>query len=47
MGKFDNKNISIYGLGNIGYNIGKKLIEKNNNINVQGFDITKEKSTIA
>ena len=47
MGKFDNKNISIYGLGNIGYNIGKKLIENNNNINVQGFDITKEKSTIA
>ena len=47
MGKFDNKKISIYGLGNIGYNIGKKLIEKNNNINVQGFDITKEKSTIA
>lgn len=47
MGKFDNKKISIYGLGNIGYNIGKKLIEKNNNINVQGFDIAKEKSTIA
>ncbi len=28
MGKFDNKNISILGLGNIGHNIGQKLIEK-------------------
>jgi len=47
MGKFENKNISIFGLGNIGHNIGQKLIEKNNNINVQGFDISKENSTIA
>jgi len=47
MGKFDNKNISILGLGNIGHNIGQKLIEKNKNIIVQGFDINKEKSTIA
>jgi len=47
MGKFDNKNISIFGLGNLGYNIAQKLTEQNTNINVNGFDINREKSNIA
>ena len=47
MGKFDNKNISIFGLGNLGYNISQKLMEQNNNINLRGFDINREKSSIA
>jgi len=47
MGKFDNKNISILGLGNLGYNIAQKLTEQNTNINVNGFDINREKSNIA
>ncbi len=47
MGKFDNKKISIFGLGNIGYNIAQKLVEQNNNISVHGFDINREKSSIA
>ena len=29
MGKFDNKTISIYGLGSIGFNIGQALLKKN------------------
>ena len=47
MGKFDNKNISIFGLGNLGYNISQKLMEQNKNINLRGFDINREKSSIA
>ena len=28
MGKFDNKTISIYGLGSIGFNIGQALLKE-------------------
>ena len=47
MGKFDNKTISIYGLGSIGFNIGQALLKKNEKLVVNGFDIKEEKITIA
>ena len=47
MGKFDNKTISIYGLGSIGFNIGQSLLKKNEKMIVHGFDIKEEKMTIA
>tara|TARA_B100000214_G_scaffold229400_1_gene167211 strand:+ start:2435 stop:3421 length:987 start_codon:yes stop_codon:yes gene_type:complete len=47
MGKFDNKTISIYGLGSVGFNIGQTLLEKNEKLVVNGFDIKEEKITIA
>ena len=47
MGKFDNKTISIYGLGSIGFNIGQALLKKNEQLVVNGFDIKEEKITIA
>ena len=47
MGKFDNKIISIYGLGSIGFNIGQSLLKKNEKLVVNGFDIKEEKMTIA
>ena len=42
MGKFDNKTISIYGLGSIGFNIGQALLKKNEKLVVNGFDIKEE-----
>jgi len=47
MGNFEKKKITVIGLGNLGFNLCQVLSSKNNTLEIYGFDINKEKSTIA
>ena len=47
MGSFNNTQISIIGLGNLGINIGHLLLSNNNNLSITGFDLVKDQSKLA
>ena len=46
MGNFNNTQITIIGLGNLGSNIGKFLLSNNKTIKIVGFDLDKNQSKL-
>ena len=47
MGNFNNTQITIIGLGNLGISIGKFLLSNNKTIKIVGFDLDKNQSKLA
>ena len=47
VGNFNNTQITIIGLGNLGINIGKFLLSNNKTIKIVGFDLDKNQSKLA